>query len=178
MNDLKVTYYKLISDYKHDVTKNCGLTGQEVDTNFYFLRGYDIVDGYVDSYNNSLVFTRVNGDKLVVSGFSPTITFEGSSYDSDTSTLTLIANGEEYKITGFCNCSELTEQMNVVQEQIKKHECAIDELSETVGFLSEEIKMLVGKDVTEFFKKLEEIERKIEDLKELSYWGGDDSNKI
>lgn len=58
-----VTYFKLQSKYPGDYVKNCGLLANEIDQNFYFLRGYDIKDAeYVD---NDLVLTRVNGDKLV-----------------------------------------------------------------------------------------------------------------
>lgn len=58
-----VTYFKLQSKYPGDYVKNCGLLSNEMDQNFYFLRGYDIKDAeYVD---NDLVLTRVNGDKLV-----------------------------------------------------------------------------------------------------------------
>ena len=58
-----VTYFKLQSKYPGDYTKHCGLLANEIDENFYFLRGYDIKDAeYVD---NDLVLTRVNGDKLV-----------------------------------------------------------------------------------------------------------------
>lgn len=58
-----VTYFKLQSKYPGDYVKHCGLLANEIDQNFYFLRGYDIKDAeYVD---NDLVLTRVNGDKLV-----------------------------------------------------------------------------------------------------------------
>ena len=43
-----VTYFKLRSEFEGDYTKNCGLLGEEIDKNFYFLRGYDIKDIYVD----------------------------------------------------------------------------------------------------------------------------------
>lgn len=56
-----VTYFKLRSDFEGDYTKNCGLLGEEIDKNFYFLRGYDIDSIYVDSERN-LIITRVNKD--------------------------------------------------------------------------------------------------------------------
>ena len=37
-----VTYFKLKSEFDGDYTKHCGLLGEEIDENFYFLRGYDI----------------------------------------------------------------------------------------------------------------------------------------
>ena len=34
-----VTYFKLKSEFEGDYTKHCGLLGEEIDENFYFLRG-------------------------------------------------------------------------------------------------------------------------------------------
>lgn len=42
MNNNGVIYYKLEERYGGDVTKYCGLTGGEVDSNMFFLRGNDI----------------------------------------------------------------------------------------------------------------------------------------
>ena len=33
-----VKYFKLVSEFEGDYTKNCGLLGNEIDENFYFLR--------------------------------------------------------------------------------------------------------------------------------------------
>ena len=56
-----VTYYKLNPSIKFggDVTKGCGLLGEDVDKNFYFLRGYDISGMTIDE-NRNLVITRLN----------------------------------------------------------------------------------------------------------------------
>ena len=40
-----LTLYTLQSNYSGDTTKNCGLTGGEIDANFLFLRGNDIYSG-------------------------------------------------------------------------------------------------------------------------------------
>ena len=56
-----VTYFKLKSEFDGDYTKNCGLLGEEIDKNFYFLRGYDIETVYVDEDRN-LVINRVDKD--------------------------------------------------------------------------------------------------------------------
>ena len=56
-----VTYFKLRSDFEGDYTKNCGLLGEEIDENFYFLRGYDIADIYMDRDKN-LIIERVDND--------------------------------------------------------------------------------------------------------------------
>lgn len=54
-----VTYFKLKSSYPNDFTKNCGLTGEEVDKNFYFLRGFDIDNVELDDQFN-LKITRID----------------------------------------------------------------------------------------------------------------------
>lgn len=64
-------YYKLQSPYPEDVTKNCKLTINEIDSNFLSLKDEDIKsaefiydDG--DANNKSLILTRNNGEKLIV----------------------------------------------------------------------------------------------------------------
>ena len=54
-----VTYFKLKSKFPGDYTKNCGLLAEEIDKNFYFLRGYDIKDVFLDDERN-LIITRVD----------------------------------------------------------------------------------------------------------------------
>ena len=54
-----VTYFKLKSNFPGDYTKNCGLLAEEIDKNFYFLRGYDIKDVFLDDERN-LIITRVD----------------------------------------------------------------------------------------------------------------------
>lgn len=57
-----VTYFKLRSDIPGDYTKNCGLLGEEIDRNFYFLRSMDIKTGYTVMENDRkyLVLERIN----------------------------------------------------------------------------------------------------------------------
>ena len=56
-----VTYFKLKSELEGDYTKHCGLLGEEIDENFYFLRGYDIETIEVDE-NRNLIINRVDKD--------------------------------------------------------------------------------------------------------------------
>jgi uncharacterized protein (TIGR02145 family) len=56
-----ITYFKLKSKFDGDYTKHCGLLGEEIDENFYFLRGYDIESIYVDD-NRNLIINRVDKD--------------------------------------------------------------------------------------------------------------------
>jgi len=55
-----ITFYKLQSKFSGDTTKDCSLTGEEVDRNFYFLRGYDIES--VTYENGLLTIQRVDHD--------------------------------------------------------------------------------------------------------------------
>ena len=97
-----VTYYKLISSFPGDVTKNCGLTGAEIDNNFFFLRGYDIKSVEMDEDKN-LVITRVNPDydPIVI----PIIDEVGQpmfEYDPEKGVLTVIyPDGSIEELDGF-----------------------------------------------------------------------------
>lgn len=57
-----IKYFKLHSDISGDYTKNCGLLGNEIDENFYFLRSMDIKSAYTidESGRKILVLERVN----------------------------------------------------------------------------------------------------------------------
>lgn len=57
-----VKYFKLQSDIPGDYTKNCGLLGNEIDENFYFLRSMDIKTGYtvVEDDRKYLILERIN----------------------------------------------------------------------------------------------------------------------
>ena len=96
-----IKYYKLVSTYPNDVTKNCGLVGTEIDSNFYFLRGNDIDSVVIDGYD--LVITRVNGNEirnqLVVdeSKDRPEITFNKKTGEL----LFVYPNGDEVTVEGF-----------------------------------------------------------------------------
>lgn len=64
-----IYYYKLISPYTDDVTKNCKLTVNEIDSNFFNLKSADISAAtYVrdEDSKGTLVLIRNNGDKIVV----------------------------------------------------------------------------------------------------------------
>lgn len=56
-----ITFYKLESEFSGDTTKNCSLTGEEVDRNFYFLRGYDIEEIYI---SGAPIYDYVSGNPV------------------------------------------------------------------------------------------------------------------
>lgn len=89
-------YYKLQSPYPEDVTKNCKLTINEIDSNFLSLKNEDIKNAIFDRNNKTLVITRNDGDAIAVnldditydlnvskdctdSGVSLTITYDGKN---------------------------------------------------------------------------------------------------
>lgn len=97
-----VTYYKLISNFPGDVTKNCGLTGAEIDNNFFFLRGYDIKSVDMDEDNN-LIITRVNPDyEPIIIDIGDKIGQPAFEYDPKEGILTVMyPNGETEELDGF-----------------------------------------------------------------------------
>ena len=66
MSNSGLYYYKLVSEYPEDVTKNCKLTINEIDHNFKALKDYDIKRADFDRDSKTLVLTRNNGEKLIV----------------------------------------------------------------------------------------------------------------
>ena len=71
-------FYKLISKYPEDITKNCKLTVNEIDSNFLALKDEDIKSAELDEETKSVILTRNNGDKLIVD-LSPILS--GAVYD-------------------------------------------------------------------------------------------------
>ena len=63
-----LTFYKLVSPYPEDITKNCGLLGTEIDENFFHLKEEDIRTAYWE--NDVLILERVDGDVIKVSGIT------------------------------------------------------------------------------------------------------------
>lgn len=59
-------FYKLVSPYKEDITKNCKLTVNEVDSNLLNLKNEDIATGEFDKKNNTLKLVRNNGEIIGV----------------------------------------------------------------------------------------------------------------
>ena len=71
-------YYKLVSEYPEDVTKNCKLTVSEIDHDFKTLKDEDIKTAELDETTKSVILTRNNGDKLIVD-LTPVLS--GAVYD-------------------------------------------------------------------------------------------------
>lgn len=100
-----VKYFKLVSEFPGDYTKNCGLLGNEIDENFYFLRGYDIKDVAFDEDTKILTITRVDSDYepmevnigWAIASDRPTFVF-----DRETGKLTITyGDGTQEVVEGF-----------------------------------------------------------------------------
>lgn len=61
-----IKYYKLISPYEEDETKNCKLTITDLDDNFLAFKNNDIKSFVFDEEEKILTLTRNNGEKLSV----------------------------------------------------------------------------------------------------------------
>lgn len=97
-------FYKLISKYSEDITKNCKLTVNEIDSNFYTLKEADIISGEYNAETMSLILTRVGGEQIVVdlSELANGLTRDLSiDYDSREGTITFRYNGNEVVVDGL-----------------------------------------------------------------------------
>ena len=97
-----VTYFKLVSDLEGDYTKNCGLLGEEIDNNFYFLRGHDIKNIYVDD-NRNIIIERVNQEYAPFKiNIDDSINLLDLELDKEHGSIILhYPNGDEKKIEGL-----------------------------------------------------------------------------
>lgn len=141
-----VTYYKLYNDiYPGDVTKGCGLTGPEIDGNFYFLRGMDITSAEVDVDLDEIVLTRLNSEKIIISGLSEyvksivgsDISFDGSYYDSETGSLHLIVNSGETVIEKFFTLNDIHVDCTIIGDGSEENPFGVS--SDILSGVSEEI---------------------------------------
>lgn len=87
-----ITYFKLVSQYEGDVTKNKTLDGCEYDRNLHVLNGRDVEDATIEG--NDLVVRFRNGNTIrkegVFSGFAKNVAIE---YDPETGKLYFQNNG-------------------------------------------------------------------------------------
>lgn len=133
-----ITYFMLDTNiYRGDYTKNCSLTGGEIDKNFNFLRGMDIIGGYFDE-NNGLHLINLGGEDIgPITGLTfeepvLNIDFSGTSYDGETGVLNLCVNGETIQLEGFntCDCEELKKEIDDIRCHVENHEIVISGLTE------------------------------------------------
>ena len=94
-----ITYFRLNSPYPGDVTKNCALTGSEVDNNFYTLEGRDIKS--VELEDGKIVVNLMNGEKLTTDNITQNC-ITNIEFDEIHGVLTITQNDGNVKtISGF-----------------------------------------------------------------------------
>lgn len=95
-----VTYFKLKSEFEGDYTKHCGLLGEEIDENFYFLRGYDIESFEFDD-NKNLIIRRVDKDyPPIVINMEDTIEHPTFEFDKENGEITVTYPDGTIKVMG------------------------------------------------------------------------------
>ena len=93
-------YYKLVSPYPEDVTKNCKLTINEIDSNFVTLKDNDIKKAEFIRDEKTLVLTRNNGEKLIVNLDDVTYNLDVNAECGESgTTLTISYDGKDGKNT-------------------------------------------------------------------------------
>ena len=102
-------FYKLVSPYSEDVTKNCRLTVNEIDNNFLNLKDEGIKNAEFDCEAKVLTLTRNNGETLqadmscawqgLTSNFDVTFDDESGCTGSGVLKFTWDENGEAYETT-------------------------------------------------------------------------------
>lgn len=104
-----LTLYTLHSNYSGDTTKNCGLTGGEIDANFLFLRGNDIYSGEINEENNTLILRRGNEELITISNIRKDTQITSGYINNVTGELVLETNGDDIIITGFTSSLVFTD---------------------------------------------------------------------
>lgn len=97
-----ITYFKLRSEFDGDYTKNCGLLGEEVDANFYFLRGYDI-DTIDINDDRELIITRIDKDySPIIINLDEALGRINFNFDKEDGVINVIyPDGDTQSIGGF-----------------------------------------------------------------------------
>lgn len=110
-------FYKLISPYQEDVTKDCKLTINEIDHNFVTLKNTDIKDITFDEETGILTLSQINGDEFIakidLSHFTRDFNVE---WDKENSTLIFKFDGKEVKINEFIYSIVEKSVANMVEE--------------------------------------------------------------
>ena len=114
-------FYKLVSPYQEDVTKDCKLTINEIDHNFVTLKNTDIKDITFDEETGLLTLSQINGDKFIakidLSHFTRDFNVE---WDKENSALIFNFDGKEVKIDEFISTIVDNSVTNIVEEIISQ----------------------------------------------------------
>lgn len=114
-------FYKLLSPYQEDVTKDCKLTINEIDHNFVTLKNSDIKDIVYDEENGSLILTQNDGEQLIakldLSHFTKDFDVK---WDEEKTALVFQYDGKEVVIDEFISALVDNSITNIVEEIISQ----------------------------------------------------------
>ncbi len=114
-------FYKLISPYQEDITKECKLTINEIDHNFVTLKNADIKDITFDEESGLLTLLQNNGDKFIakidLSHFTRDFNVE---WDKENSALIFRYDDKEVIIDELVSTIVDNSITNIVQEIISQ----------------------------------------------------------
>ena len=184
VNQSGVTYYNLISQYEGDTTKNCGLTIEDMDNNFHFLRGEGIFSIEWDKTKCCFIVRKMNGeviktdavDKYIsdsiiaaLSGVTEDVNTLESELSAITESLESVYSEIDAQISGVTQyVSETSEQLSRDIQETSKN--LSNQLDIKVENLSQEIKRVLRyvEDVTCTINcRLESLEKRVTVLEEI-----------
>ena len=111
-------FYKLVSSYAEDITKDCKLTVNEIDHNFITLKDADIREFRHDKDNDILVLVRNNGEELNVdvSNFTKNLSVV---YDPKCGVIEIHHDGKVDRMTGLITVENLEEEIKAHLKNIR-----------------------------------------------------------
>lgn len=104
-------FYKLVSPYSEDVTKDCKLTINEIDSNFITLKNNEISNMYVDNEEKKVVLTRENGEELIANLTEVVEHTLDVDYDSVDGILEITYDGNKYMVKGLVTKDNLSKEI-------------------------------------------------------------------
>ena len=107
MNEKGLFFYKLISPYIEDITKNCKLTVNEIDSNFLTLKDADIKEIKVGEDGKTLILVRNDGNEITTSPGLDFIKDLDVVWQKEEGKLTIKCDEEEFVIDGIITNEDL-----------------------------------------------------------------------
>ena len=126
-----ITYYKKSSPFSGDTTKNCALTAQEMDNNFFVLEGRDIQSITIMD-NKKIVLTLVNGETISTQdAFEDFIT--SVEFNENESILKIQQNNgivSEFDLSGFATIKDLKKTFEELAKETGLKHIAVNDTLE------------------------------------------------
>lgn len=104
-------FYKLVSPYGEDVTKDCKLTINEIDSNFITLKNAEINNAHVDEVDKKLILTRENGEELVMNLTEVVAHNLDVDYNSVDGMIEITYDGKKHVIKGIVTKDNLSKEI-------------------------------------------------------------------